>query len=390
MVTKAEVEKWRDGLRSAVKERDFQKAEEYIREGKTHTTNVINSKDRNGNSPLSIAVSKQDLEMMGFLIENGADVNIEDFFRVPPIYYAVTKGTTEMIELLIDKKASISGYFSYAGEKRTLVGWAIDENSPEKVEVLLKHGASPNSKFDFYDDSQDSCLHAAIRRDYKKIVELLVKYKADVNVQNERGETPIYLAISSKRPKIIKLLYDNGADIDNVKNIRNETPSDYVKLFYSGKTIKEIAAEAESANVNSDPAPSSAVKPSSFINSVFSWMGTSTTAALSSLFQSAPALPPAKQSIAHSTGSSIGSSQVDFNGTILLTAIAISKFTGERYSMPLDDSLLTIRQVKERKLNSLERDVKMALSKCDKLYQYPESSLSNFTISKGVRHQKHL
>jgi len=390
MVAKTEVEKWRDGLRSAVKERDFQKAEEYIREGKTHTTNVINSKDRNGNSPLSIAVSKQDSEMMGFLIENGADVNIEDFFRVPPIYYAVTKGTTEMIELLIDKKASISGYFSYAGEKRTLVGWAIDENSPEKVEVLLKHGASPNSKFDFYDDSQDSCLHAAIRRDYKKIVELLVKYKADVNVQNERGETPIYLAISSKRPKIIKLLYDNGADIDNVKNIRNETPSDYVKLFYSGKTIKEIAAETESANVNSDPAPSSAVKPSSFINSVFSWMGTSTTAALSSLFQSAPALPPAKQSIAHSTGSPIGSSQVDCNGTILLTAIAISKFTGERYSMPLDDSLLTIRQVKERKLNSLERDVKMALSKCDKLYQYPESSLSNFTISKGVRHQKAL
>ena len=34
MVTKTEVEKWRDGLRSAVKERDFQKAEEYIREGR--------------------------------------------------------------------------------------------------------------------------------------------------------------------------------------------------------------------------------------------------------------------------------------------------------------------------------------------------------------------
>ncbi|MGX9891821.1 ankyrin repeat domain-containing protein [Wolbachia endosymbiont (group B) of Eucosma cana] len=393
MVTKTEVEKWRDGLRSAVKERDFQKAEEYIREGKTHTTNVINSKDRNGNSPLSIAVSKQDLEMMGFLIENGADVNIEDFFRVPPIYYAVTKGTTEMIELLIDKKASISGYFSYAGEKRTLVGWAIDENSPEKVEVLLKHGASPNSKFDFYDDSQDSCLHAAIRRDYKKIVELLVKYKADVNVQNERGETPIYLAISSKRPKIIKLLYDNGADIDNVKNIRNETPSDYVKLFYSGKTIKEIAAEAESANVNSEditPAPSSAVRPSSFINSVFSWMGTSTTAALSSLFQSAPALPPAKQSVAHLTGSPIDFSQVDFNGTALLADVVIRKFIGRKYSRPLDDSLLTLEQIRERKVSAIERDIKMVISEFEKLDQCPRSLLSNSTISKGVSHQKHL
>lgn len=393
MVTKTEVEKWRDGLRSAVKERDFQKAEEYIREGKTHTTNVINSKDRNGNSPLSIAVSKQDLEMMRFLIENGADVNIEDFFRVPPIYYAVTKGTKKMIELLIDKKASISGYFSYAGEKRTLIGWAIDKNSSEKVEVLLKHGASPDGKFDFNDSSQDSCLHIAIQKDYQKIVELLIEYHADVNVQNRRGHTPIYLAISLKRPKIMKLLYDSGADIDNVKDIRNETPSDYVKLFYPGKTIKEIVAEAESANVNPGDttlAPSSAVRPSSFINSVFSWMGTSTTAALSSLFQSAPALPPAQQSVAHLTGSPIDFSQVDFNGTALLADVVIRKFIGRKYSRPLDDSLLTLEQIRERKVSAIERDIKMVISEFEKLDQCPRSLLSNSTISKGVCHQKSL
>ncbi|OAM06227.1 MAG: hypothetical protein TV41_06310 [Wolbachia endosymbiont of Dactylopius coccus] len=390
MVTQTEVEKWRDGLRSAVKERDFQKAEEYIREGKTHTTNVINSKDRNGNSPLSIAVSNRDLEMMNFLIENGADVNIEDYFRMPPIYYAVTKGTTEMIELLINKKASISGYFSYAGEKRTLVGWAIDKNSPEKVEVLLKHGASPNGKFDLLAYSQNSCLHAAIEKNYSRIVELLIEYRADVNVKNEQGQTPIYLAIRSKRPEMIKLLYDNGADIDNVKDIRNEIPSDYVKLFYPGKTIKEIAAEAESINVNPDPAPSSAVRPSSFINSVFSWMGTSTTAALSSLFQSAPALPPAQQSVAHLTGSPIDFSQVDFNGTALLADVVIRKFIGRKYSRPLDDSLLTLEQIRERKVSAIERDIKMVISEFEKLDQCPRSLLSNSTISKGVCHQKSL
>lgn len=390
MVTQTKVEKWRDGLRSAVKERDFQKAEEYIREGKTHTTNVINSKDRNGNSPLSIAVSNRDLEMMNFLIENGADVNIEDYFRMPPIYYAVTKGTTEMIELLINKKASISGYFSYAGEKRTLVGWAIDKNSPEKVEVLLKHGASPNGKFDLLAYSQNSCLHAAIEKNYSRIVELLIEYRADVNVKNEQGQTPIYLAIRSKRPEMIKLLYGNGADIDNVKDIRNETPSDYVKLFYPGKTIKEIAAEAESINVNPDPAPSSAVRPSSFINSVFSWMGTSTTAALSSLFQSAPALPPAQQSVAHLTGSPIDFSQVDFNGTALLADVVIRKFIGRKYSRPLDDSLLTLEQIRERKVSAIERDIKMVISEFEKLDQCPRSLLSNSTISKGVCHQKSL
>ncbi|OCA06841.1 ankyrin repeat domain-containing protein [Wolbachia endosymbiont of Trichogramma pretiosum] len=390
MVTVTEIENWRYGLRSAVIERDFQKAEEYIREGKRHTVSVVNYRDRNGNSPLSIAVSKKDLGMMRFLIDNGAVPDIEDLFHVTPMYYAVTMGTVEMIELLIDKGARISGYFSYAHKERTLVGWAIDKNSPEKVEVLLKHGASPDGKFDLLAYSQNSCLHAAVEKNHSRIVELLIEYHADVNVQNEQGQTPIYFAISSKRPKIIKLLYDNGANIDNVKNIRDGTPSDYVKLFYPGKTIKEIAAEEESINVNPDPAPSSAVRPSSSINSAFSWMRTSTTAALSSLFQSAPALLPAQQSVAHLTRSPIDFSQVDFNGTALLADVVIRKFTGRKYSRPLDDSLLTLEQIRERKVSAIERDIKMMIGEFEEFDQCPRSLLSNSTISKGVRHQRSL
>lgn len=131
---------------------------------------------------------------------------------------------------------------------------------------------------------------------------------------------------------------------------------------------------------------SNAVKPSSFINSIFS--GITTT--ISGLFSSAPTLPPAQQSVDHLDRSHISSSQVDCNGIILLTAAAISKFTGKKYSRPLDDSLLTIQEVRERKLNAIEKNFETALSKYEKLYQFPESSLSNLTISKGVRHQKHL
>ena len=60
---------------------------------------------------------------------------------------------------------------------------------------------------------------------------------------------------------------------------------------------------------------------------MFSWV---TTTTLSSLFQSAPALPPAQQSVDHLAVSPIGSSQIDCNGTVLLTAVAISKFTGKK------------------------------------------------------------
>lgn len=397
MLTSIETKKLEDDLRSAVDEENFEKVKEYVKKAKkaeaaTLNSNVIiNSKDRNGNSPLSIAVNKNNLEITRFLIENGASVHIENYFHLPLICSAVMDGATEMIELLIDKGAKISGYFSYAGKKRTLVGWAIDDNNAEKVEVLLKRGASPNGKFNLLAYSQNSCLHAAVENRYSRIVELLIEHNADVNVKNEHGQTPIYLAIKSKYSEIIKLLYDNGADIDNVKDVMNETASDYVKLFYPGKTIKEIAAEAEGVNVNPDDtisAPSSAVKPSSFINSMLNWIGSSTTVALSSLFHSAPALPPAQQSVSHSAESPINSSQVDLYGTVLLADVTIKKLTGKKYLKPLDDSLLTIEEIKGRKLSAMKENFDMAINKYEKLDQCPGSLLSNSTIYKGAHHQK--
>nr|WP_319803656.1 hypothetical protein [Wolbachia endosymbiont (group B) of Episyrphus balteatus] len=138
------------------------------------------------------------------------------------------------------------------------------------------------------------------------------------------------------------------------------------------------------------PAPSSAVRPSSFINSVFSWMGTSTTAALSSLFQSAPALPPAQQSAVHSAESSIDFSRGNLYGTAMLGYVMFKQFTGKKYSEPLNNSLFAIEGIREKEFHTMAKNVETALSKCEKLYQCPRSSLSNSTISKGVCHQKSL
>nr|WP_319606853.1 hypothetical protein [Wolbachia endosymbiont (group B) of Chorthippus brunneus] len=90
------------------------------------------------------------------------------------------------------------------------------------------------------------------------------------------------------------------------------------------------------------------------------------------------------------TGSPIDFSQVDFNGTALLADVVIRKFIGRKYSRPLDDSLLTLEQIRERKVSAIERDIKMVISEFEKLDQCPRSLLSNSTISKGVCHQKSL
>ncbi len=122
-----------------------------------------------------------------------------------------------------------------------------------------------------------------------------------------------------------------------------------------------------------NPAPSSAVKPFSFINSIFSWV---TTATLSS----APALPPAQQSVDHLAVSPIGSSQVDFNATALLVDVVVKKFTGKKYSRLLDNPPLT-------RLDIIEKKLETAISSCEKRYQCPRSSFSDSTISRFLSSQ---
>ncbi|WP_343289356.1 ankyrin repeat domain-containing protein [Wolbachia endosymbiont of Encarsia formosa] len=314
----------------------------------------VNTTNRYLSTPLHIAARYDKLEIAKFLLDRGANVNATDYKDLTPLYLASNHCHLDMVKLLLCKGADASIQSQHGKTALDVVGNARkDECSSSEIQKI------------------ESILSSANEADCEA---KLTPIKAGIKDANDSTDSVSSEASLSLSPtKAIKI----ELEVSNTKDLASSTVNSSFTLIR--ENFEEVSSTA-----------SNAVRPSSFINSVFSWMGTSTTAALSSLFQSAPALPPPKQSIAHSTGSSIGSSQVDCNGTVLLTAIAISKFTGERYSMPLDDSLLTIRQVKERKLNSLERDVKMALSKCDKLYQYPESSLSNFTISKGVRHQKAL
>ncbi len=128
---------------------------------------------------------------------------------------------------------------------------------------------------------------------------------------------------------------------------------------------------------NSTNALSDAVKPFSFINSIFSWV---TTATLNGLFSSAPILLPAQQSVDHLAGSPIGSSQVDFNATALLVDVVVKKFTGKKYSRLLDNPPLT-------RLDIIEKKLETAISSCEKRYQCPRSSFSDSTISRFLSSQ---
>lgn len=54
-----------------------------------------------------------------------------------------------------------------------------------------------------------------------RVLEILINYGFNVNIQNEYGESPLFEAVKSKNIPIIELLLDSGANIDICNNDGN-------------------------------------------------------------------------------------------------------------------------------------------------------------------------
>ena len=83
---------------------------------------------------------------------------------------------------------------------------AAEANIPDYLEIILSHGGNPNFKGKY----GNSLLHYGISK--IKNVEILIKAGADINIKNDRGETPLIEAAVSSNYEAILYLLNEGAD----------------------------------------------------------------------------------------------------------------------------------------------------------------------------------
>ncbi|WP_333023963.1 hypothetical protein [Wolbachia endosymbiont of Pentidionis agamae] len=176
-----------------------------------------------------------------------------------------------------------------------------------------------------------------------------------------------------------------------------KTASEFAKKYYQNKTISEITKESENINpVSITHVPSSATRSSFFIASSINWVKTVASATLNSLFRSTPSLPPAQHNVACYEKNLANFSQIDVSGGIMLADLAVRKFTGAKYSQPLNDSLSTFEKNKMEKFDDIERGLYLGISIFNKYpskslndikSKCPNSLLNNATISKGICYQ---
>jgi hypothetical protein len=97
---------------------------------------------------------------------------------------------------------------------------------PEVIEILVKGGANIDSP-----PGRSSPLHLAALHGREPAVRTLLRFGADKNKRNERGESPVHVALKVPRgphKEVIKALIEAGADL-TLKNADGVSAEDAIR-----------------------------------------------------------------------------------------------------------------------------------------------------------------
>lgn len=179
-------------------------------------------------SPLHLALLKNNNELLKLLLERGADANIQSMepkkFLQPPLWSAVSKKLKDAVTLLLKFKADPNLKEFKDANGTFPLSMAVRNNDKDIVELLLAHDADSDRK-----TPEDlTPLFFAVLDGNREIVEALLQHKANPNAKTKSSWTPLHSAVHYGRKEIAELLLANGAN-PNVPNNEGKTPLDLTK-----------------------------------------------------------------------------------------------------------------------------------------------------------------
>lgn len=239
----------------------------------------VNARNKEGVTPLAIAVQKGDIVSVKYLTMNKADIHTQDTHANTPLSMALA-GSDEMLEAVVVSSNVVSqdsdgntplhialmtdaplskikyivslatdvnernrdgnsALFLAVMKNRQKVGeillaknadiFSTNTNNNSPLRIALKYGGTiqnwliTSQTISSKDGSGNSVLHYAAEWKYANAIKSLVTKGADINAKNANGETPLFNAAKTNDPTIIQVVVDCGANI-NARDNLGSTP----------------------------------------------------------------------------------------------------------------------------------------------------------------------
>ena len=210
----------------------------------------VNEKVDFGYTALMIAALRRDPEIVSLLIKAGADVNAKTKMNDETRSADVPEGLSDKTAIMI---ASERGFFdiveilsqSGAGEYELSVENFIElcaNGTLQQVEAAIKKMADINAKANWNGASCTSLI-AAVSNNQLNVIQLLIDNGADVNEKVVFGYTALMIAALRHDPEIVSLLIKAGADVNARTKMDDEARSANMPEELSDKTAIMLASE---------------------------------------------------------------------------------------------------------------------------------------------------
>lgn len=171
-----------------------------------------NTLDTNGNTPLHLAAEKGYTECLKLILaKSNKTINLNSKSKQSTaLHMAAENGYTECVQILLHTGSTHS---VVNDKKQTPLHLAAKAQCAESVEILLELGAEVNA----LDIDKRTALHSAVCKAFLSfhVVEVLVKWGANVNIQDKYGYAPLHIAALNELSQCVDFLIIKGADISS-------------------------------------------------------------------------------------------------------------------------------------------------------------------------------
>ncbi|XP_062711316.1 uncharacterized protein LOC115254290 [Aedes albopictus] len=211
----------------------------------------VNAQDIDGNTPLLLAAKNREWEIVKMLIDKdskySADYKIANNDGQTLIHLAAKRGNMEIVQMLKDGYAPDINAQDNNGNTSLLL--AAKFRKWEMVKILIDKDYKNSANYKIANNNGLTLIHLAAEKGNKKIVQMLIDdYAADVNVQDNDGNTPLLLAAHNCKWEMVKMLIDKAADY-KIANKVGQTPM-HVVAIYGNMEIMKILVDVYAADVN--------------------------------------------------------------------------------------------------------------------------------------------